>query len=95
MYLEKYIIETFHFRNSKLGKTHKYSRKKTILKFRCDNCNELFLREKGDMDPKRLNNNYFHCCSNCDAKKFAQTKGSERKTIWDWPASRLDDISKL
>jgi hypothetical protein len=47
------------------------------------------------MSPKRLSNNYFHCCQHCNAKKFAQKKGAEKRTIWDRPASSLDDISQL
>lgn len=47
------------------------------------------------MSPKRLSNNYFHCCKNCDPKKFAQKKGAEKRTIWDMPASSLADISRL
>ena len=44
-------------RSSKLGKQHTYSRKKTMCLFRCDNCDNEFTRERGDMDPKRLSNN--------------------------------------
>lgn len=82
-------------RLSKLGQSHSYSRVRTYVVFRCDNCGEGFKRLKGSMDPKRLNNNYFHCCSNCDAKKFAQKKGAERRTIWDMPVSSTADISRL
>lgn len=47
------------------------------------------------MDPKRLNNNYFHVCENCDAKRFAQKKGVERKQVWNLHASSNIPISKL
>jgi|TARA_A100001035_G_scaffold119831_1_gene94100 hypothetical protein len=47
------------------------------------------------MDPKRLNNNYFHVCSNCDAKKFAQKKGVEKKQVWNLSASSTMPIGKL
>ena len=47
------------------------------------------------MDPKRLNNNYFHVCGNCDAKVFAQKKGVEKKQIWDMPASLDIPIGKI
>jgi hypothetical protein len=47
------------------------------------------------MDPKRLNNKYFHVCDMCDSKRFAQTKGVEQKKVWDKPVSSLDDISRL
>ena len=82
-------------RVSKLGQNHAYSRTRTYAMFRCDNCGELFKRLKGSMDPKRLNNNYFHCCDNCDSKRFAQKKGAERRTIWDLPVSSDLDISRL
>lgn len=88
-------IKTSHFRKSKLGKEHEYFREKTIVTFRCDNCNVLFFREKGKIDPKRLSNNYFHVCSECDVKRFAQRRGVERKKIWDLPASSLKGIGKL
>jgi len=82
-------------RSSKLGKEHTYLREYTMLLFRCDNCNELFERERGRMNPDRISNHYFHCCSNCDPKRFAQKKGAERRTIWDKPVSISADISKL
>jgi hypothetical protein len=47
------------------------------------------------MDPKRLSNNYFHVCSSCDAKRFAQRKRVDKSKIWDMKASSLEDISKL
>lgn len=95
MYLGEEYVETKFIRTSKLGVEHEYTRTKTLILFRCDNCKELFRRSKGDMSPKRLSNNYFHCCPNCDAKRFAQRKGAERRTIWDKPASSMDDISQL
>jgi len=47
------------------------------------------------MDPKRLNNNFYHVCSNCDAKKFAQSKGVEARKVWDMPVSSLKTIDQL
>lgn len=82
-------------RQSKLGKSHEYYRKKCIVVLRCDSCGAMFSREKGKLDPKRLSNNYFHVCGNCDPKKFAQKKGVENRKIWDMKASSLNDISKL
>ncbi len=87
--------KTKYVRTSKLGTEHTYDRKKSVVVLRCDNCGEVFKRDKGRMDPNRLNNNYFHCCSNCNPKQFAQKKGAERKIIWDKTVSSLDDISKL
>lgn len=82
-------------RISKLGKSHEYYRKKQIAEFRCDDCGNLFERSRSQMDPKRLSNNFFHVCENCDSKRFAQKKGVERKRIWDLPASSNLDISKF
>lgn len=87
--------KTVHSRKSKLGNIHSYERTKTIAHFKCDNCNSEFSREKGSMDPKRLSNNYFHVCNHCDAKKFAQKRGAERKKIWDLPASSNLPVGKL
>lgn len=95
MFLKEEIEKYQHQRVSKLGNAHSYVREKTVAVFRCDNCGEIFKRDRAKMSPKRLNNNYFHVCSNCNAKKFAQRKGVEKKHIWDMPASSLDDVSKL
>lgn len=74
-------------RSSKTGVKHRYQRKKTLAVFRCDNCELEFRRDLKHINKKRLSNNYFHCCGHCDAKRFAQRKGVERKKIWDMPAS--------
>jgi hypothetical protein len=95
MYLYEETVTEQHTRVSKLGNEHVYNRTRRVIVFRCDNCRELFRRNRDTMSPKRLSNNYFHCCENCDSKKFAQKKGAERRTIWDKPASSLDDISRL
>ncbi len=95
MYLTEEIETTIYSRTSKLGIKHPHVRSKRVCVFRCDNCGEIFRRDRAKMSPKRLSNNYFHCCTNCNVKKFAQHKGAERRTIWDKPASSLDDISKL
>jgi hypothetical protein len=85
---------TEHKRKSKLGKTHTYNRVKTIVSLRCDNCDTVFTRDLKKINRARLSNNYFHVCSNCDAKRFAQRKGVEQKQIWDMPASADIPISK-
>ena len=95
MYLGEEKITETHTRASKLGNEHTYDRTRRVAIFRCDNCREIFKRDRANTVPKRLNNNYFHCCDQCDAKRFAQKKGAERRTIWDRPASSLDDISRL
>ena len=95
MFIREYSIKKLHERSSKLGKIHRYYRNVTIVVMRCDNCNAEFERPRGSMNPKRLNNNYFHVCSNCNAKTFAQKKGVERKQIWDLPASSDIPISRI
>jgi hypothetical protein len=84
-----------YVRISKLGHPHHYTRSKTVLLMRCDNCDVIFKRDQSNLAPNRRNNNYFHVCSKCDAKRFAQRKGVEKRFIWDRLASSNDDISKL
>jgi hypothetical protein len=95
MYLGQHKQECYYVRPSKLGNLHTYTRVKVWASFRCDNCARVFDRLKQNISPKRLNNNYFHCCSECDSKKFAQRKGVERRKIWDLPVSSELDISRL
>ena len=87
MFLNTETRSTEYRRRSKTGVEHPYQREKTLAMFRCDNCETVFSRDLKHVDRKRLSNNYFHCCSNCDSKRFAQRKGVERKQIWDMPAS--------
>ena len=95
MYLGQEFNQTSHYRTSKYGKTHAYLRKKCVLIFRCDCCQGIFKRDRGNMSPKRLNNNYYHVCGDCDAKKFAQSKGVESRKVWDMPASSLKTLGQL
>lgn len=95
MYITTKQVKISYERSSKLGNTHTYTRMVSLAVLRCDNCGEVFERPKAKISPKRLSNRYFHCCSQCDSKKFAQRKGVERKQIWDQPASIDADISKL
>lgn len=95
MFIREYSLKTIHTRCSKIGKEHTYSREATMVVMRCDNCNIEFERKRGSMDPKRISNNYFHVCKNCDSKVFAQKMGVTKKNIWDMPASSDLDISKL
>lgn len=92
MFIGTEFIITYHERLSKLGNIHTYKRKTTIVNLRCDSCGELFQRTKGSMDHNRLNNNFYHVCNNCDAKRFAQEKGVEQRHIWDMPVSSLKRI---
>lgn len=94
MFINVEITNNQYQRRSKLGLIHYYKRKKTIAVFRCDNCDCIFTRDLKHVDRKRLSNNYFHCCTNCDAKRFAQRKGVEQKKIWDMPASLDLPVSK-
>lgn len=95
MFIEIKYITSLYSRPSKNGLLHTYARRKAVVTFRCDSCSELFTRDRGKMDPKRLSNNYFHVCQHCDNKRFAQKKRIEKNKIWDMKASSLEDISKL
>jgi len=95
MFLGEYTLKKRHERISKHGKVHAYYRDLTMVQFRCDNCGSEFERTRGSMDPKRLNNNYFHVCSNCDAKRFAQKRGVTAKKVWNMSASSDMPIGKL
>lgn len=95
MFIREFTQQTRHTRISKLGANHEYTRSKTFALFRCDSCDVEFSRPRGSMDPKRLSNNYFHVCEHCDAKRFAQKKGVERKQVWNLHASSSVSISKL
>ena len=95
MFIKEYTLKKRYQRPSKLGNMHTYYRDVSIVVLRCDSCNTEFERSRGSMDPKRINNNFFHVCSDCDSKRFAQKMGITRKQIWDMPASSNLDISKL
>jgi hypothetical protein len=95
MFINEFTEKTRHVRRSKLGVEHEYYRNKTFVNLKCDNCNASFVRPRGSMDPKRLNNNYFHVCKDCDAKIFAQKRGVERRKVWSLTASSTIPISKL
>ena len=94
MFLKTKTQRTTHSRTSKLGLMHNYERIKTIAEFRCDNCDAEFERDIRKVNRKRLSNNYFHVCSDCDSKRFAQRKGVEQKKIWDLPASTTLPVGK-
>jgi len=95
MYLGETVVTQTHLRKSKLGKTHEYTRHRTMVKLRCDDCNCEFQRARRQMNTKRLNNNVFHVCSNCDAKRFAQKRGVERRKVWNLSASSSLPVGKL
>jgi len=87
MFLGTKKTKSEYTRKSKLGKSHTYSRIKTVAKLQCDNCDSVFTRDLKKISRKRLSNNYFHVCNRCDAKRFAQRKGVENKQIWNEPAA--------
>jgi hypothetical protein len=95
MFLKTETQENQYTRRSKCGIEHKFTRSKTVALLRCDSCDQNFSRDLKHIDRKRLNNNYFHCCSNCDPKRFAQRKGVEQKKIWDLPASAELPVGKF
>jgi hypothetical protein len=95
MFLKIRTESSKYNRISKTGLEHTYTRSKTIAVFRCDECEETIERDLKHVDKKRLSNNYFHCCANCDPKRFAQRKGVEQKKIWDMPASITLPVGKF
>ena len=95
MFIKEFKKRTRHSRKSKLGSKHMYTRERTYVALRCDSCDAEFERARGSMDPKRLSNNYFHVCKNCNSKVFAQKKGVERKQVWNMSASSTTPIGKL
>ena len=95
MFLKIKTQQNQYCRLSKNGVSHQYTRKKTMAVLRCDACDVVFERDLKHMDKKRLSNNFFHCCGDCDAKRFAQRKGVEQKQIWNMPASVDLPVSKF
>ena len=95
MFIQTRSQKNQYARLSKLGNQHSYTRTKTIVILKCDDCDTVFDRDLKKIDRKRLNNNYFHCCSECDIKRFAQRTGADHKKIWDMPTDTDLDISKL
>ena len=94
MFIGTLRVTTKHTRKSKLGKKHAYKRVKTVVQLRCDQCDTVFTRDLKNINKNRLNNNYFHVCSDCEPKKFAQRKGVENKKLWDLSADSEIIISK-
>ena len=95
MFIKTEKVHTHYKRQSKLGKKHEYLREKTVVHLQCDNCDTVFTRDLKKMNSSRLNNNYFHVCTNCDAKRFAQRKGVEQKQVWDLPSNTDLPLSKF
>jgi hypothetical protein len=95
MFLELRRKKMVYSRKSKTGKDHEYYRWQSVAVFRCDNCDGLFERTLKQTHSKRLSNNYFHVCTNCDSKRFGQKRAVEKKKIWDMPASLDLPVSKF
>ena len=85
----------FYVRKSKTGKSHPYKRIRSYAVFQCDDCKEEFKRDKGKVDPKRLDNAYYHVCPDCDPKRFAQKKGVEKRKTLDSTIDTLVTIDTL
>jgi hypothetical protein len=84
-----------YVRTSKTGESHRYTRSRTIVVLKCDSCQSVFERSLGEMDPRRLSENHYHVCKNCDTKRFAQKRGVENRRLWNMPADSDIDISRL
>lgn len=95
MFLTTVVMENQYSRPSKLGKVHSYVRSKIFGIFSCDSCQQTFQREIGKMERKRLSNNYYHVCQNCDWKRFAQQKGVERRKVWNMSVDSDINIDKI
>lgn len=95
MFLMTKKVEAKYMRPSKLGQAHLYTRAKTLVVFRCDSCLDIFTRDLGKVDHRRLNNEFFHVCSNCNQKSFAQSKGAERRRLWNISVDSEIDITKI
>lgn len=87
MYIESKKVVHQYQRVSKHGKNHTYNRTTTVLVFTCDNCDKTFERPQGQIDPRRASNDYYHVCADCDPKRFAQSKGVERRRMWNIPVN--------
>ncbi len=90
--IEKVITE--YTRLSNLKKSHTYTRVKTLVIIQCDSCHSLFEREQGKMSKKRVSLDYYHVCDACDPKRFAQSRGVERRKLWNLSADSDVDITK-
>lgn len=95
MYIKTKQVETEYTRKSKSGKVHTYNRSSTWVILECDVCSNQFERSLSLMDHRRLDNQYYHVCSECDSKRFAQKKGVERRKLWDLPVDSNLNIGRL
>lgn len=95
MFIKTKKVTREYTRSSKLEKSHIYTRTKTLVVLECDVCHNEFEREQGKMNPKRASSEYYHVCSNCNPKQFAQKRGVERRKLWNLSADSDIDITKI
>ena len=92
MFIEMLKTLRLYKRESKLGTMHTFHRKNTVYVFKCDSCNEKFMRPKSQVDPDRASNDYKHVCSNCDTKKYAQKIGVKMRKVYKIDASSTQTL---
>jgi hypothetical protein len=95
MLLEIRQIKKEYQRLSKQGKSHQYFRTHEIAILRCDSCGIQFERRVRDMDRRRLTLEHDHVCSDCDQKRYAQSKGVENKRFWNTTVDLDKDIDSI
>ena len=88
--LKHYMYTKNYTRKTKKKFKHFFNKKQSDKIFM--DCKEEFKRDKGKVDPKRLDNAYYHVCPSCDPKRFAQKKGVERRKTLD---STIDTLVTL
>lgn len=95
MFIETKKIKTEYTKVSKLKNAHSYSRIKTVAILQCDSCQSLFERDQGSMDHRRISDQFYHVCTTCNPKQFAQKKGVERRQLWKLHVDSDVDITKI
>ena len=90
MYIKETTEIHLHQRESKLGNTHNFKRRRSVYHFRCDACGKEFLRDKSKVTPSRASNNFHHVCANCDVHRYAQRVGVEMRKIYNLDASSTE-----
>ena len=95
MLIEIYNLRTEYARTSKQGTAHSYFRTRKMARLSCDSCKAVFERPVGNMDHRRLTESHIHVCPNCDAKRFAQSKGAESRRFWGTTVDLDIDIDEL
>jgi hypothetical protein len=95
VFVETQKIKTEYIRQGKSGRSHTYSRYKTVALLLCDACQTPFQRELGSTERKRLSNRYQHVCPDCDQKSFAQNVGVVNRRFWNISADTDLNISEF